>query len=210
MTRKLLSARGTRSELRLFVHAPAGGVEVLPFGAPSARGGLRSAPTLLLPVAWNDIQSGRPRRFPRSSSAISPALATRMPAATRLPRCCCCLACAWRRPSDAPSSRRLLRCEQTAQRRHLLVDAQGLLHPVPVELDVADREAAAVDGLARSQGTGKRPPLVPQHLQVVDQAEPVAPDPVEPLAATGLLAATAEDGQHAHRFAIGAALLLRC
>jgi hypothetical protein len=99
---------------------------------------------------------------------------------------------------------------QTAQRRHLRIDAQVLLHQAPVELDVADREAAVVHGLAQTQGTGQRPRLAPQHLQVVVQAEPVAPDPVEPPAATHLPAAAAEDGQHAHRFAIGAALLLRC
>jgi hypothetical protein len=77
-----------------------------------------------------------------------------------------------------------------------------------VELDVADREAALVDGLAQAQGTGQRPRLAPQHHQVTVQAEPVAPDPVEPLAATHLPAAAAADGQHAHRFATAAALLL--
>ena len=79
----------------------------------------------------------------------------------------------------------------------------------PMERDVADRKAALVDGLAQAQETGQRPLLVPQR-QVTVQAEPVAPHPVEPLAPTHLPAAAAEDGQHAHRFAIGAALLLRC
>ncbi len=60
---------------------------------------------------------------------------------------------------------------------HLRIDGQGLLHQAPAELDVADREVAVVDGLAQGQGAGQRPRLVPQHLQVVVQAEPVAPDP---------------------------------
>ena len=181
--------------------------------APSARGGLRSPLALLLPRspgAGNELQSGTAPLLPAglrrdlSRARQAHAGGSSRPGAPA----------AW--PARGAALRRALVASpapvwgRPPKRRHLRIDAQGPLHQAPVELDAADREAAAVDGLAQAQGTGQRPRLAPQQHQVTGQAEPVAPIPAVPPAATHLPAAAAEDGQRAHPFATAAALLLRC